>query len=144
MGMSLSPLAPENFVARNEFGRSVPRNHAHFPTQAESGPPAFHGGIHLFMPPIITGAVPSLSEHAFAHRWRSLPRVRRHRASSPQGSSSSGCCLLMYHYGPVNVRLSFPTPITTILAVDCCSNYCGKTPSMIFLLKTCQLFLIFS
>ena len=29
MGMSLSPLAPENFVARNEFGRSVPRNHAH-------------------------------------------------------------------------------------------------------------------
>ena len=31
--------------------------------------------------------VPSLSGHAFAYRWRSLPRVRRHRASQPQGSS---------------------------------------------------------
>ena len=27
-----------------------------------------------------------------AYRWRSLPRVRWHRASSPQGSSSNGCC----------------------------------------------------
>ena len=33
------------------------------------------------------GSVPSLSGHAIAYRWRSLPRVRRHRASKPQGSS---------------------------------------------------------
>ena len=33
------------------------------------------------------GSVPSLSGHAIAYRWRSLPRVRRHRASEPQGSS---------------------------------------------------------
>ena len=33
------------------------------------------------------GSVPSLSGHAIAYRWRSLPRVHRHRASKPQGSS---------------------------------------------------------
>ena len=31
--------------------------------------------------------VPSLSGQAIAYRWRSLPRVRRQRASKPQGSS---------------------------------------------------------
>ena len=39
-------------------------------------------------------------------RWRSLLRVRRHRASS-QGSSRSGCCLPRYHHEPIFVRLSF-------------------------------------
>ena len=29
----------------------------------------------------------SLSDHAIAYRWHSLPRVRRHRVSKPQGSS---------------------------------------------------------
>ena len=62
------------------------------------------------MPPCAMGPVPSLSGLAIAYRWRSLPRVRRHRASSPQGSSSNGCCLCSYHHGPINVRLSFPTP----------------------------------
>ena len=38
-------------------------------------------------PPYAIGLVPSLSGHAIAYRWRSLPRVRRHRASKPQGSS---------------------------------------------------------
>ena len=38
-------------------------------------------------PPYAIGLVPSLSGHAVAYRWRSLPRVRRHRASKPQGSS---------------------------------------------------------
>ena len=37
-------------------------------------------------PPYAIGSVPSLSGHAIAYRWRSLPRVRRHRASKPQGS----------------------------------------------------------
>ena len=31
-------------------------------------------------PPYAIGSVPSLSGHAIAYRWRSLPRVRRHRA----------------------------------------------------------------
>ena len=37
--------------------------------------------------PYAIGSVPSLSGHAIAYRWRSLPRVRRHRASKAQGSS---------------------------------------------------------
>ena len=38
-------------------------------------------------PPFAIGSVPSVSGHVIAHRWRSLPRVRRHRASKPQRSS---------------------------------------------------------
>ena len=38
-------------------------------------------------PPYAIGSVPSLSGHSIAYRWRSLRRVRRHRASKPQGSS---------------------------------------------------------
>ena len=49
-------------------------------------PPEFRGGVHV-KPPYAIGSVPSLSGHAVAYRWRSLPRVRRHRASKPQGSS---------------------------------------------------------
>ena len=54
--------------------------------------------ISLFKPnrhtyAIVGSVVPSLSGHAIAHRWRSLPRVRWHRANSPRGSSSNGCCL---------------------------------------------------
>ena len=63
-------------------------------------PPAFHHGVHLFIPPTAIGSVPSSSGHAIAYRWRSLPRVRRRRASSPQRSSSNGCCLFRYHHGP--------------------------------------------
>ena len=45
--------------------------------------PEFHGGRCSFMkPPYAIGSVPSLSG------WRSLPRVRRYRASKPQGISS--------------------------------------------------------
>ena len=49
-------------------------------------PPEFRGGVHM-KPPYAIGSVSSLSGHAVAYRWRSLPRVRRHRASKPQGSS---------------------------------------------------------
>ena len=52
-------------------------------------PPEFRGGVLLFIskPPYAIGSVSSLSGRAIAYRWRSLPRVRRHRASKPQGSS---------------------------------------------------------
>ena len=56
-------------------------------------PPDFRGDVHLFKPPYAIGSVPRISGHAVAYRWRSLPRVHRHRASSPQGSSSNECCL---------------------------------------------------
>ena len=60
-----------------------------------------------YIPPCAIGSVPSLSGNVIAYRWRSLPRVRPRRASSPQGSSSKGCRLCRSPYGPINVRLSF-------------------------------------
>ena len=51
-------------------------------------PPKFRDGVHLWnRHTYAIGPVPSLSGHANAYRWRSLPRVRRHRASKPQGCS---------------------------------------------------------
>ena len=61
-------------------------------------PPDFRVGFQLIVPPTAIGSVPSLSGHAIAYRWRQLPRVHRHRASSPQGSSSIGYCLFSYHH----------------------------------------------
>ena len=94
MDVSLSPFVPENLVSRDGFGSPVPRQPAHFHTQAESGAylrdssrvPRRRPFIYL-KPPYAIVPVPSLSRDAIAYRWRSLPRVRRHRASKPQGSS---------------------------------------------------------
>ena len=83
---------PENLVSRDGFSRPVPRQPAHLHTQAKSGAYLRDSSRvprrRLFMkPPYAIGSVPSLSGHAIAYRWRSLPRVRRHRANKPQGSS---------------------------------------------------------
>ena len=94
MNISLSTTAPEHVVSRDGFGCPVPRQPAHLHTQAESGAylrhfsrvPRRHPFIYL-KPPYAIGSVPSLSGHANGYRWRSLQRVRRHRASKPQGSS---------------------------------------------------------
>ena len=88
----LSPCVPENLVSRDGFSRPVPCQPAHLHTQAESGAYLRDSSRvprrRPFMkPPYAIGSVPSLSGHAIAYRWRSLPRVRRHRASKPQGSS---------------------------------------------------------
>ena len=40
---------------------------------------------------------------------------------SPQGSSSNGCCHFAGHHGPINMRLSFPTP--TIGMKWACGKY---------------------
>ena len=91
MNIPLSPCVPENLVSRDGFSRPVPRQPAHLHTQAESGAYLRDSSRvprrRPFMkPPYATGPVPSLSGHAIAYRWRSLPRVRRHGASKPQGS----------------------------------------------------------
>ena len=90
--IALSPCVPENLVSRDGFSRPVPRQPAHLHTQAGSG--AYLRDSYrvpwrrpFMKPPYAIGSVPSLSGHAIAYRWRSLPRVRRHRASNPQGSS---------------------------------------------------------
>ena len=85
-------MRAENLVSRDGFSRPVPRQPAHLHPQAESGAYLRDSSRvprrRPFMkPPYAIGSVPSLSGHAIAYRWRSLPRVRRHRASKPQGSS---------------------------------------------------------
>ena len=88
----LSPCVPENLVSRDGFSRPVPRQPVHLHTQAESGA-YLRDSFRVprrrpFMkPPYAIGSVPSLSGHAIAYRWHSLPRVRRHRVSKPQGCS---------------------------------------------------------
>ena len=94
MNISLAPPAPENFASRDGFGSPFPRQPARLHTQAESGAylrdssrvPRRRPFIYL-KPPYAIGSVPKLSGHAIAYRWRSLARVRRHRAIKPQGSS---------------------------------------------------------
>ena len=83
---------PENLVSRDGFSRPVPRQPAHLHNQAESGAYLRDSSRvprrRPFMkPPYAVGSVPSLSGHAIAYRRRSLPRVRRHRASKLQDSS---------------------------------------------------------
>ena len=94
MNISLSAFAPENLVSRDGFGSPVPRQPAHLHTQAKSGASLRNSSqvprrrpFIYFKAPYAIGPVPSLSGYAIAYRWRSLPRVRRHRASEPQGSS---------------------------------------------------------
>ena len=86
----LSPCVPENLVSRDRFSRVPRQPDPH--TQAQSG--AFLRDSSrvprrrpFMKPPYAIGSVPSLSGHAFAYRWRSLPRVRRHMASKHQGCS---------------------------------------------------------
>ena len=83
---------PENLVSRDGFSRPVPRQPAHLHTQAESGAylrvsSRVPRRRPFMKPSYAIGSVPSLSGHAIAYRWRSLTRVRRHRANKPQGSS---------------------------------------------------------
>ena len=94
MFFPLSPFASENLVSRDGFGIPVPRQPAHLHTQAESGAYLWDSSRFLrrrpftyFEPPYAIGLIPSLSGRANAYRWRSLPTVRRYRASKPQGSS---------------------------------------------------------
>ena len=97
MNISLSPFAPGNLVSWDGFGSHVPRQSASLHTQAESGPYLWDSFRVPRRRPFIYlnrhTPVPSSSGHAIAYRSRTLPRVRRHRASKPQGSSSNGCCL---------------------------------------------------
>ena len=92
MNILLFPYVPENLVSRDGFSRPVPRQPAHLHTQTESGAYLRDSSRvprwRPFMkPPYAIGSVPSLSGHAIAYRWCSLPTGRRHRASKPQGSS---------------------------------------------------------
>ena len=51
--------------------------------------------------------------HVIAYQWRSLPRVRRTGPVVLQVVPATGAAFAAHH-GPINVRLSFPTPTTII------------------------------
>ena len=94
MNISLSAFTPENLVSRDGFGRPATRQPARLHTQAEYGAYLRDSSRFLrrrsfiYLKTVIRHRVsPELSSHAIAYRWRSQPRVRRHRASEPQGSS---------------------------------------------------------
>ena len=149
MNSPLSPFVPENLVLRERFGRPVPRQPAHsscvcvcmllspliLHSQAESSiinlvlsvTASIHTANRHHRYSIIdrvNSQVPSLSGRLVAYRWSSLPRVRQRRASSAEGSSSNGCCLLRKPDEPFFVRSSFPTPtIRAIIGkVDICDT----------------------
>ena len=115
MYFSLSTFAPASLVSRDGFGSPVPRQPAHLHTQAESGAYLQDSSRFLqrrpllyFKRPDAIESYPSLSDHAVAYRWRSLPRVRR---TGPVNLKvvPNECCLGS-HQGPINVRLFFPHP----------------------------------
>ena len=135
MKISLSAFAPENLVSRDGEGSPLPRQPAHLHTRAESdaflqdsstvprrrpfiySETTYAIGSVLRRRPFIyskptyaIGSVQRVSGHAIAYRWRSLPRVRRHTASKPQGSFSKSASLAGHH-GPINTRFSFPHPL---------------------------------
>ena len=92
-------------------------------------PPEFRGGVHIFLPaPHTIGSVPSLSGHAIAYRLRSLPRVCWHRASSPQGSSSNGCCLCITMDQMLLCSSLFPHPLLiyceNVQIIGCIQSMC--------------------
>ena len=95
--ISLPAFAPENLVSRGGFGSPVPRQPAHLHTQTESGTylrdcsRVPRRRPYTLKPPSANGSVPSLSGHANAYRWRSLPRVRWHRSSLQVVPNK--CCL---------------------------------------------------
>ena len=77
--------------------------------------------IYLSKPPYAIGSVPSLSGHAIAYRWRSLPRVCRHRASKPQGSSKQ-VLLWQVTMDHLKCAFSFTHPLVLVK--------CGHVESM--------------
>ena len=92
---SPAPCVPENLVSRDGFSRPVPRQPAHLHTQqAESGAYLRDSSRVPRRRPFIylNRHTPSGQSRVYRvtqlrKKWRSLPRVRRHRASKPQGSS---------------------------------------------------------
>ena len=89
-------------------------------------------------PPYAIGSVPSLSGHAIVYRWRSLPRVRRHRASKPQGSSD---WVLPWHITMDQLIFAMDRIVTIVsltrvlvfglVALASSLPLCGKVPRLI-------------
>ena len=67
---------------------------------------------HRSIPSTSIRSDPSLSGHAIADQWCSLPRVRRHRASSPQGIRVTGAEVFQIStMDPILCASLFPHPL---------------------------------
>ena len=82
-------------------------------------PPEFRHGVHLFTITAIRHRVSPefIGSRNIAYRWRSMPRVRRHGASRPQGRLER---MLPW---PINIRLSFPHPRVLLMMLGTYSTY---------------------
>ena len=94
INIPLSPYLPENLVSRDGFSGPVPRQPAHclysdwiWCLLTGFLPSSAAASIIYIKQPYAIRSVPGLSGHGIVYRWRSLLRVRRHRASKPQGGS---------------------------------------------------------
>ena len=89
-------------------------------------------GVHIYRQP---SSCQSLLEFIRSRDCVSMvftaESIRRHRASSPQGSYSNGSCLFRYHRGPFFARLSISTPITGVTTNGyyrtCSTTRCAAT-----------------
>ena len=78
-----------------------------------TGFPPLSAAASDFIPSTAIELIPSLTGHAIvAYRWRSLPRILRHRASSSQAVPSTGAAFSGVTMRPFSVRLSSSTPTT--------------------------------
>ena len=98
---SLSPLAPESLVSRDRLAVPSPASACSFSTLrldlvlTHGIPPAFLHGVHFLILSTAIWSVPSLSGHAIAYRWRSLPRVCL-KVVSETGAAFSGITICQF------------------------------------------------
>ena len=94
MNFSLSPFAPESLVSR-DGGPALPSRVSLLISILRLNLVLTYGilpssaavSIYSLKSPYAIRSAPRSSGHVIAYRWRSLSRVRRHRASKPQGNS---------------------------------------------------------
>ena len=118
MNYFLSPFEPTTLVSRDRFGSAAPHQSAHLHSQAESGAyfygilPEFRGGVQLYLFKL-NGHTPSSQSRVY--------RVTKLLTDGVHCRESAGTgpiilkvvpksVALAGQHGPINMRLSFPTP----------------------------------
>ena len=102
INISLSPFAPWNLVSLDGFGSSVPRQPVHLRTEAESGAYLRDSSLVPRRRPFIY-----LNHHTPSGQSR-VYRVTQLRTDGVHCRESAGTGP---HYGPINMRPSFPHPL---------------------------------
>ena len=105
MNIPLSAFVSEDLVLRDGFGSPVPRQPAHLHTQAESG--AYVRD---------SSRVPRRRPHFYLNRHihhRVSPEFIGSRNCVPMAfTAESPSAALAGHQGPIDIRLSFPHPLS--------------------------------